>query len=54
MENSKDYSIVKKINELISNTQRLEEVKYSNKLISKEFSIERNLEQTLSVIKKSI
>ena len=52
MENSKDFSKVELIDELLVNDEKLGDIKQSNKQKVKELSIETNVNKTLSVINK--
>jgi len=54
MDNPTDYSIVKKIKNLINNKDILASVKKENRIISQRFSIEKNLSETLKVINEVI
>jgi hypothetical protein len=42
--------VVSKINDLLDNKSKLEDVKEDNRAISKKFSIDRNLKETVKVI----
>ena len=50
MSQADDYSVVSKINDLLDNKSKLEDVKEDNRAISKKFSIDRNLKETVKVI----
>jgi UDP-glucose:(heptosyl)LPS alpha-1,3-glucosyltransferase len=50
MNQADDYSVVSKINDLLDNKSKLESVKKDNRAISKQFSIDRNLKETLDVV----
>ncbi len=50
MNQADDYSVVSKINDLLGNKLKLEAVKKDNRTLSKQFSIDRNLKETLNVI----
>ena len=50
MDKSDDFSIVTKITNLIDNMDKLESVKKENRIKSQQFSIDRNLLETLKVI----
>jgi glycosyltransferase involved in cell wall biosynthesis len=54
MNQANDDSIVEKINDLLENTSKLEVVKKSNRAKSKRFSIDRNLKETLDVVRSLI
>ncbi len=54
MESSKDYTIAQKIDDLLSNEEKLNIIKAKNMQIVKNFSIEKNVENTLSVINEVI
>ncbi len=54
MKNPDDYSIVSKIDNILSDKIKLEAIKSNNRLISKKFSIEKNLIETLEVVKKGL
>jgi len=54
MENPTDFSLVGKINKLLGNAQDLKAIKENNRIKSKQFSIEKNLEHTLNVIDEVI
>ena len=50
MNNSKDFSIVDKIDQLLVDGDKLEKIKKNNRKTSNKFSIESNLEKTLEII----
>lgn len=50
METPNDYSIVNKIDDLLSDRVKLQKVKERNLVIVKEFSIEKNVKETLRII----
>ena len=50
MENSKDQSIIEKIDDLLHNKEKLNKIKAQNMKIVQNFSIEKNVEQTLKII----
>jgi UDP-glucose:(heptosyl)LPS alpha-1,3-glucosyltransferase len=54
MNNSKDYLIIKRIDELLENQEKMNKIKAQNLEIVKNFSIEKNVEQTLKVINEVI
>jgi UDP-glucose:(heptosyl)LPS alpha-1,3-glucosyltransferase len=54
MQSPKDLSVIKKINNLLENNDMLEMIKGQNRLKSKQFSIEKNTEETLKVIDEII
>lgn len=54
MENSKDYSIASKIDEILENDDKLKNIKARNLQIVKDFTIEKNVEKTLEVINEII
>ncbi len=54
METPTDYTIVNKIDELLENPEKMSEIKAQNLEIVKNFSIEKNVEQTLKVINEVI
>lgn len=54
MEYPKDFSIVKKIDDLLSNQNKLDKCKEKNLEIVQSFSIEENVKQTLKVIDEVI
>ena len=54
MDSSKDYSVVGKIDELLEDQERVNKTKAQNLEIVQNFSIERNVEQTLKVINEII
>ena len=54
MNTPQDYSVVQKIDKLLADKEVLREVKNNNKLKSKQFSIEKNLSETLKVINEVI
>ena len=49
-----DFSIVSSIYDLLSNKTKLQKIKKENRIKSKQFSIERNLSETLKVINEVI
>jgi len=54
MDGSGDFSVVLKIDELLKNQIKLDDVKKNNRLKSQQFSIEKNLEETLKIINEVI
>ncbi|WP_428023822.1 glycosyltransferase family 4 protein [Arcobacter sp.] len=54
MQTPTDYSIVNKIDDLLENPEKISEIKAQNLEIVKNFSIEKNVEQTLKVINEVI
>jgi len=52
MSNPKDFSVVKKIDDLLYDPSSLEEKKQKNLRISQKFSIEKNCEKTLELINR--
>ena len=54
MKTSNDYSIVQKIDKLLENDDRIEEIKKENLKIVQNFSIEKNVQETLEVINEII
>lgn len=54
MKNSEDYSIVEKIDDLLSNDNKIEKLKNENLKIVQNFSIEKNVQETLEVINEVI
>jgi len=54
MKNPNDFSVVDRIDELLKNTRKLKEIQKKNRIESKQFSIEKNLEDTLKVINEVI
>ena len=50
MKQSDDLSVVSKINDLLSHNSKLKKAKASNRLKSKQFSIEKNLQETVKLI----
>ncbi len=54
MNQANDDSVVEKINDLLENVSKLEVVKKSNRAKSKRFSIDRNLKETLDVVRSLI
>ena len=54
MNNPNDFSVVDRIDELLKNTNQLKETQKKNRIESKQFSIEKNLENTLRVINEVI
>lgn len=54
MNSQNDYSVVNKIDDLLQDEKKLMQVKKNNRIISKEFSIEKNLLATLEVINEII
>jgi len=54
MNTPQDYSVVQKIDELLADKEMLRKAKNNNKLKSKQFSIEKNLSETLKVINEVI
>lgn len=50
MKQPNDFSIVSKIQDLLNNDSKLKNIKADNRLKSKQFSIEKNLEATLGLI----
>lgn len=52
MQNPRDMSVVKKIDDLLSNKTKLQHLKHQNKLKSAQFSIEKNVANTLKVLAK--
>jgi UDP-glucose:(heptosyl)LPS alpha-1,3-glucosyltransferase len=47
-----DFSIINKITHLLDNKSKLKSIKKDNRTLSKQFSIERNLKETLDVVDK--
>ena len=54
MDNPRDFSVVQKIDSLLLNKDRLRSVQKNNREVSKSFSIEKNLSETLKVIDEVI
>ena len=54
MDSPKDLSVVSRINDLIINQAKLKQIKKENRAKSKQFSIEKNLSETLKVINEVI
>lgn len=54
MERPTDYSIIEKIDTLLENQEKMNKIKAQNLEIVKNFSIEKNVEQTLKVINEVI
>jgi UDP-glucose:(heptosyl)LPS alpha-1,3-glucosyltransferase len=54
MSSPNDYSVVKKIGDLLDNSSRLTEIKVDNIEASKKYSIDRNVSETLKVINEVI
>ncbi|MDA7441029.1 glycosyltransferase family 4 protein [Candidatus Pseudothioglobus singularis] len=54
MQSPDDISVIKKINNLLKNNDMLEMIKEQNRLRSKQFSIEKNTDETLKVIDEII
>jgi UDP-glucose:(heptosyl)LPS alpha-1,3-glucosyltransferase len=54
MQSPSDYSVVDKINKLISNPKKIMSIQEHNLNLSKKFSIERNLEKTIKLIDEVI
>jgi UDP-glucose:(heptosyl)LPS alpha-1,3-glucosyltransferase len=54
MDGSGDFSVVLKIDELLKDQIKLDDVKKNNRLKSQQFSIEKNLEETLKIINEVI
>ena len=54
MKNSEDYSIVEKIDDLLVNDDKIEKLKNENLKIVQNFSIEKNVQETLEVINEVI
>ena len=54
MDSPKDLSVVSRINDLIINQAKLKQIKKDNRAKSKQFSIEKNLSETLKVINEVI
>jgi len=54
MDGSDDFSAVLKIDELLKDQIKLDDVKRNNRLKSQQFSIEKNLEETLKIINEVI
>ena len=54
MNNPQDFSVVQKIDSLLMNKDRLKSIQNNNREISKKFSIEKNLSETLKVINEVI
>ena len=52
MASSVDYSIVEKIDDLLVNQDKIDKIKLMNLQIVKNFTIEKNVEKTLEVIKE--
>ena len=50
MDSPNDYSIVKSIDDLLNNKDRLDIVKKRNSTLSKSYTIEKNVERTLKAI----
>tara|TARA_B110000008_G_scaffold258650_1_gene277809 strand:+ start:2882 stop:3937 length:1056 start_codon:yes stop_codon:yes gene_type:complete len=54
MKNPADYRVINKIDELLFNNKSLNQVKEKNRNISKNFSLQKNLQQTLKLIDEVI
>ncbi len=54
MNNPTDLSVVQKIDDLLSDRQELLKIQESNRTKSKQFSIEKNLSETLRVVNEVI
>ena len=54
MQSPDDISVIRKINNLLENSDKLAMIKEKNRLKSKQFSIEQNLYKTLKVINENI
>lgn len=54
MQHPSDYSVIDKINSLLKNPQKMKLIKEDNLQLSKNFSIEKNLEQTICLIDEII
>ena len=54
MNEPQDYSVVSRIKDILGDTTKLSYIKKSNRAKSKEFSIEKNLSETLKVINEVI
>ena len=54
MNNPQDFSVVQKIDNLLLNKDRLKSIQDNNREVSKKFSIEKNLSETLKVINEVV
>jgi UDP-glucose:(heptosyl)LPS alpha-1,3-glucosyltransferase len=54
MDGFNDFSIVSKIDKLLKDQVKLDDIKKDNRLKSQQFSIEKNLEATLKIINEVI
>ncbi len=54
MDNPEDYIVASNINNLLSDQVKLNNIKQKNRLKSLEFSIEKNLSETLDIINEVI
>ncbi len=54
MDNPNDFSVITRINHLLENPSKLDDIKKANRLKVKKFSIENNLQKTLKVINEVI
>ena len=54
MDNPNDFSVITRINHLLENPSKLDDIKKENRLKVKNFSIENNLKETLKVINEVI
>ena len=54
MDNPNDFSVITRINHLLENPSKLDDIKKENRLKVKNFSIENNLQKTLKVINEVI
>jgi len=52
MASSKDFSVAKKIDDLLEDAKELSDIKRENKLIASKLSIELNMQKTIEVINK--
>ena len=52
MEDPADFSVVNKINKLLGNQKKLKAIQEINRIKSKQFSTEKNLELTLDIIEE--
>ena len=50
MDKPEDLSVAGKVNDLLNNQTKLQKIKYGNRVKSKQFSIEKNLSETLKII----
>ena len=54
MDRPEDFSIVERVNVLLNNQAKLQKIKHENRVKSKQFSIEKNLSETLKIINEVI